>query len=59
MDVLDGLVIHLMCSYWFFNNVEDVLIKSYKREPVANNNNTVIIINKVVIQINRNTRHIK
>lgn len=39
MDVLDGLVIHLMCSYWFFNNVEDVLIKSYKREPVANNNN--------------------
>lgn len=39
MDVLDGLVIHLMFSYWFFNNVEDVLIKSYKREPVANNNN--------------------
>lgn len=38
MDVLDGLVIHLMCSYWFFN-VEDVLIKSYKREPLANNNN--------------------
>lgn len=56
MDVLDGLVIHLMCSYCFFNNAEDVLIKSYKREPVTI---IIIIVNKIVIQINRNTRHIK